>query len=287
MGQPPPLVLPDTGDVSLLTEAAMAEWWRALGRKTVEFRGRLWEEVRPGGYFQPIHPLARLRKEEIARPRWWAWGFRAALAEGDLALANATLPTQLLANLADYDLSMLTPRRRTYLRGCYKDAQIVRLDRKTLEEQGYEVACSSIQRTGYLKIPTREEFLQTVRADFIRPEVVVLGGLVNGRLGGYIVGYAIEHTAYVERVLVASEFLDYNITTGVVYQFTQMCRRHPAIREMVYGLNSREDEKLCQFKDNMRFPVVQVPSRIYLNPLMSRYVRWRQPHVHYRMTGIA
>ncbi|HTB63819.1 MAG TPA: hypothetical protein VK737_09540 [Opitutales bacterium] len=286
MGQPPPLILPDTGEATLLTEAAMAEWWHALGRKTINFRGRIWEEVRPGGYFQPIHPLARLHKEEISRPRWWAWGYRAALADDSLAIANATLPTQLLANISDYDLSLLPPRRRTYLRGCYKDAQIVRLDRKILEDQGYEVTCSSIQRTGYLSVPTREDFMRTLRADFVRPEVVVLGGLVNGRLGGYIVGYAIEHTAYIERVLVASEFLDYNITTGVVYQFTQMCRRNAAIREMVYGLNSREDEKLCQFKDNMRFPVVQVPSRIYLNSLMSQYVRWRQPHVHYRMTGL-
>jgi hypothetical protein len=285
MRQPPALELPDTGEVKLLTEAAMAEWWRAQGRKVVEFRGRLWEEVRPGGYFQPIHPLARLRRDEIGRPRWWAWGYRAALADGDLGFANATLPTQLLANLADYELGQLTPRRRTYLRGCYKEVQLVRLDRKILEEQGYEVACSSIKRTGYLKVPTREEYQLSLKADFVRPEVVLLGGLVGGRLGGYIVGYAIEQTAYVERVLIASEFLEHNITTGVVYQFAQMCRRQGALREMVYGLHSREDDKLCQFKDNMRFPVVPVSSRIYLNPVLGRYVKWRSPHVHYRMTG--
>ncbi len=286
MSQPPALVLPDTGEVCLLTPEAMAEWWRAQGRKVCQFRGRLWEEVRPGGYFQPIHPLARLRKDEIARPRWWAWGFRAAVADTDRDFANATLPTQLLANLADYDLGQLPPRRRTYLRGCLKAVRLVRLDRTLMEEQGFAVACSSIRRTGYLKVPSPAEYRQSLSADFLRPEVVLLGGLVDGRLGGYIVAYAIEGTAYIERVLIASEFLDYNITTGVVYQFAQMCRRHGGIREMVYGLHSREDDKLCQFKEHMRFSVVPVPSRIYLNPLMSHYVKWRQPHVHYRMTGL-
>ena len=92
---------------------------------------------------------------------------------------------------------------------------------------------------------------------------LVLAGMVEGRIAGYLVAKAVDGTAYIDEVFLATESLPTNVGSGLVFEFMQVCRR-AGIREVVYGLNSREDAALSRYKHEMGFPVVNVPARIWM-----------------------
>lgn len=82
-----------------------------------------------------------------------------------------------------------------------------------------------------------------------------------------------------------TEVLTTNITTGLVVDFVQVCRRSGEISEVVYGLHSREDFLLCQFKEGLGFPVKHLPTKVMMNMVIGKIIQWRWPHKYYRLTG--
>lgn len=114
---------------------------------------------------------------------------------------------------------------------------------------------------------------------------MILAGLIDGKLGGYIEAHAVDGTAYIQSVYVATEALSSYIGTGLVFDFVQICQRSDKIHQIVYGQHSREDEALCVFKDGMRFPVKHIPAKVRINPLVGNFIRWRNPNSYYRLTG--
>jgi hypothetical protein len=116
---------------------------------------------------------------------------------------------------------------------------------------------------------------------------VILAGLVDDKLAGYIVTHAIDGTAYVEKAYYLTEFMSTNISTGLLYEFLQVCRRSPGIHEVVHGLHSIERPSLTWYKTSLGFPVVHLPSKIDVNPLVAALLRWRRPDAYYRLTGSA
>ena len=120
-----------------------------------------------------------------------------------------------------------------------------------------------------------------------RPSAIVLAGLVDGRLGGWIAGFAVDGTAYIELVDVATEALSSHISTGLHFTFAEVCRRSDGIREIAHSPHIPEDPALVVFKEGIGFPVVQVPSRFWMVPFAESLIRRRKPFLHYRLTGSA
>lgn len=121
---------------------------------------------------------------------------------------------------------------------------------------------------------------------YVAPERrLILAGLIDDKLGGYLTGYAVNETAYMEDAVLATEALSTNIGTGLRFEFVQICRRYKRICEVVSGLHAREDRELCVFKEGMGFPVKHVPAKVKMNPIFEKIIRWRYPHKHYRLTG--
>jgi hypothetical protein len=267
-------------------EEALAASRRLMGRKVVEHRGRLWMEV-PRGFYQPIHWLARLRADEATAPRSLAWGFRATLRDDDgRSRANGALPVHLLTDVAGYTYEALPRRRQRELRNCAKRATIVELTGpEMLREQGFDVRRSAVERTGYGHAQSREHYLAALDHFFIPGSRLVLAGIVDGRLGGYVTGTAVNETAYIDNVWIATEALRSAIGTGMVFEFVQACRRGGAVREVAFGLDSPEDDSLVAFKGTLGFPVVRVPARVRVNPLVAPIVSRRHPYEYYRLTG--
>ena len=114
---------------------------------------------------------------------------------------------------------------------------------------------------------------------------VVLAGLIDEKLGGYLCGKAIGGTAYIDTVLLATEALPTNIGTGLVFDFVQRCKQSGQVAEVVYGLHTPEDPRLVAYKENMLFPVVRVPTRVWMLPGIGSALRRWKPGVHYRLTG--
>jgi hypothetical protein len=269
-------------------EESLARSLRMAGRSVIEHRGRYWMEA-PRGFYQPIHWMARLRADQATLPRRLAWGYRATLRDEDSgAHGNAALPVHLLADVPGYTFEALSRRHRRDLRVCAKRATIVELTGpQLLREQGLEVKRSAVQRTGYGDADSPELYLADLDHFFGHDSQLVLAGLVDGRLGGYLTGTLVEGTAYIDNVWIATEALRTAIGTGMVFEFVQACRRAGDVREVVYGLHSVEDQSLGAFKESLGFPVTRVPAKARINRLVAAVVRGRRPHTYYRLTGIA
>jgi hypothetical protein len=271
--------------VPVVGEEEMAEKFRRDGQRVVVHRGRCWAQALPG-FYRPMHALARLSAQQATRPTVACWGFQACLAASDAHHANAALPAHLVSDLDSFDERRLPASRRYKLRKARRLVRMVELTGPALlREQGYEVLVSARTRTGYGRVPTRDKYLAAL-ARFGEPaRGIVLAGLVDGRLGGYITGHAVDGTAYVDNVLIATEALSTDIGTALTYEFIYACRRSEKIHEMVHGLHAREDEGLCRYKEWVGLPVQRIRSRVAMLPGAGAFIRRRNPDVYYRLTG--
>jgi hypothetical protein len=269
-------------------EESLALSRRKAGQSVIEHRGRYWMEA-PRGFYQPIHWMARLRADEATLPRRLAWGYRATLGdEACGAHGNAELPVHLLTDVAGYTLEALSRRSRRNVRVCAKRATIVELTGpELLREQGHEVKRSAVRRTSYGSAESREQYLADLDHFFMPGSHLVLAGIVDGRLGGYLTGTLVRGSAYIDNVWIATEALRSAIGTGMVFEFVQACRRGSGVREVVFGLHSIEDPSLVAFKEHLGFSVVQVPAKARINRFVAAVVRRWRPHEYYRLTGFA
>jgi hypothetical protein len=268
-----------------MTEAQRARQLVEGGQRVLLRHGRYWmQNLR--GFYESLHLMARMNAGEARRPTFKCWGFRTSLNPSAEGLANGMLPVHVLEDVSRYDIGAIGAKPRNHLRKCQRLVELVELaGPELLREQGYEVLESSRQRTGFSHIPTREKYLASIeRGKYAGPRVVI-AGLINGALGGYLTAKAVEGTAYVGEVTIATEALPTQIGTGLVFELVRACRRSGEVREVVYGLDSRENEGLVTYKVSMKFPVVQIPTRVHVNPLAAVFLRRWRPHVYYRLTG--
>ncbi|WP_375754425.1 hypothetical protein [Corallococcus exercitus] len=286
------LSLPQLRDVAdarftCLTERELAERRREEGVRVISHRGHYWEQSGAPGFFQPVHLLARLTPDEATPPTPLAWGYRAALTPETANAATGKVPVVRLKDLDTYDTSRLNSNRRSKLRKAQRTVRIVQLTGPSLLlEQGYGVVRDALTRTQHKKIPTLDEYLKGLRQYFTSDHWCVLAGLVDDKLGGYLDGYIVDGVAYGFSAYYATWALPTNISTGLIYEFAQVCRRQGA-RTLVGGLHAREVAQLEQFKDELGFVVDPVPIHWGMNPLARAFIRWRRPHAYYRLTGQA
>ncbi|MCY1035315.1 hypothetical protein OV207_27965 [Corallococcus sp. BB11-1] len=270
-----------------LTERELADRRREEGVRVISHRGHYWEQSGAPGFFQPVHLLARLTPAEATSPTPLAWGFRAALTPETAGAATGTVPVVRLRDLDSYDASHLSSNRRNKLRKCQKMVRIVQLTGPSvLLEQGYAVVRDALSRTQHKKIPTMEDYLKDVRRYFMSDHWCVLAGMIDGKLGGYLDGYVVDGVAYGFSAYYATWALPTNISTGLSFEFAQICRRLKTVHTLVGGLHAREATQLGQFKDDLGYIVDPVPIQWGMNPLAKAFIRWRRPHAYYRLTGL-
>jgi hypothetical protein len=274
----------DEATAVLLSEAEYAAACRARGARVVERHGRHWEEIRPG-FFTAVHWLARMSAAEARPPSNWSWGYQTTMNEEGAASSNASLPAHLLRDVVEYDVDRLSKKRRYDLRKSQRLVTIVELTSPALlEAEGYEVMRSAYSRTTYKDIPTPEAFRASLVRSFWRGRLV-LAGLIDGRLGGYLEGHVVQGSAYVGVVHIATEALPTQIGTALIFNFVQICKQSRGVHEIMYGLHVPEDPALTFFKEGMGFPVVRLPSLVHINPLVGALIHCCRPNTYYRLTG--
>lgn len=266
------------------SEAEFARDRKAAGTRIIEKKGQFWWETHRG-FYQPVHWMTRMPAAQAVKPALLCWAYRATLSATDAAEANGVLPVNLLQDVSKFDVEKLPDMRRRGLRKSRKLATIVELTGpEILRSEGYEVLRSSRLRTGYTSLPTKQDYLASLGRTYTTRSVI-LAGIIQGKLGGYLEGYAVGPTAYIHSVILATEALPTQIGTALVVDFIQVCRQSGGIREIVYGQHSREDSSLVAYKEGMGFPVVRIPSKVYVNPILGSILRRRYPHFYYRLTG--
>lgn len=268
-----------------MTEQELATWLAERGMNIISHNGRYWRETYPG-FYAASHPLARMTVDEATRPRALCWGFRSSLREADAGAANGSVPVHLLTEIESYTWQTRSPRCRNKLRNLRRQAYIVALHKPDLLlEQGYDVLRSAHARNKYGKLPGRDDYRRNIERYYASGRGLVLGGLVDGQLGGYLTSYAVGTTAYVDELFLDSRYLSTNISLGLFFDWMQICRRTTEIREVVHGLHAREAIGLCRHKEDLGLQVVHVPARIWFAPFADKAVKKLRPHVYYRLTG--
>lgn len=270
-----------------MTEEEFADWNQMQGIKVIQHQGHYWKKT-VLGFYEPLHWIARLSAGQATCPSPLAWGFRAALRDEDAAAANGSVPVHLLSNLTEYGLHSISANRRHHLRQCRKKVKIFELTGAALlQAQGYEVVLSATKRTEYLKAPSKTEYIASLSNYVVPGQRLVLAGLIGDKLGGYISGFAVNGTAYFEHLYIATEAITTNINLGLVFEFIfiQACQRSGTVRELVNGLHSPEDEKLCIYKQGLGFCVKHIPAKVQINPIIGELIRRRYPYKYYRLTG--
>ncbi|HYO58408.1 hypothetical protein [Archangium sp.] len=272
---------------AVLTERELAGRRRNEGVRVIQYGGHYWEQTGAPGFFQPVHLLARLTPEEVTRPTPLSWGYRAALTSETAVAANGKVPVVRIPNLGSYDLNSLSSNRKNKLRKCQRLVRIVQLTGPALlMEQGYETVIDALSRTRHRKPPSRERYVTELRKYFQGDHWCVLAGLIDGKLGGYLDGYVVDGIAYGLRAYYSTWALPTNISTGLVFEFAQICRRLENVQTLVGGLHSREAPRLGQFKDDLGFVVDHIPIKWNMNLLARTFIRRHRPHVYYRLTGV-
>jgi hypothetical protein len=266
-----------------LNEAEHARYLERGNVKVVEHRGRYWR--RKSGFYYPTHEMARLSGEEAVRPSSLCWGFRTSLREEDATFSTGTLPVHLISDLPDYGLHSLKQSRRTGVRKFWKMVEVVELTSPDLlRDQAYEIVVSDHARHGFGRLPSREEYMGTIDR-FFEWNMVVMAGMVDGKLGGFIVGLAVGSTMYIEEIQAPLETQHTNMSSGLVYELVQVCKRSPGIQEVCHALHVREDESLSYFKRDMGFKIIHIPSRCWFVPGAKEIIRRMRPHTYYRFYG--
>ena len=270
-----------------ITETELALFTMKRGKKVVQHSGRYWVET-ARGFFEPVHWLARVPKEQINRPSHYCWGYRSCLHKEEAAYANGSLPIHLLDenDLTHYEEANLPAKRRSQLRKSRKVVQVVRIvEPEPYLEQGYDVLKSAVNRTHHGSIPAFDRYCENMQRQFAEDKSILLAALVDGQMRGYVVLSAVDDVAYIDTVLLATEFLSTDMGTALAFESVQVARRCPQIKHVVYGLHSVEDSRLGVFKEGMGFKIHLWPLKFRI-PQIIRWIVGRQsPEKLYRLMG--
>lgn len=272
--------------LTVMTEAELASMRREEGASIVRRSDRYWEAIFPG-FYQPVHLLARFRAEEVRRPAILCWGYRAALHEDDAHQANGSVPVHLMANVAQFGEGTLDESRRRDLRKCRRLVEVRRVqDPGLFIDQGYAVFMSAQRRVGYYWPHLTEDAYRKRMARRAPDERrLIVAGLVDGRLGGYLESWAVDGILYARELFVATDLMRTGIGTGLYVETMEAGARAGTIRHVCIGLHIPERNGITSFKEGLGCPVVHVPARSHIPAPIGAYIRARRPAVHYRLTG--
>ena len=269
----------------VMSEAELAAMRAAEGDAVVAGRGCHWRASFPG-FYQPVHLLARMRAAALRPPAPFCWGFRAALAEQDAHLANATLPLHLLGDLAHFDERALSRNRRGDLRRCRRQVELRCLEGPgLLLEQGHPVFMSAVRRLGHWRPLSVRAYRQRVRRRAAHGRRLIVAGLVDGTLRGYLDSYAVDGVLHTDEIFVASDALRTGIGTGLYVEAIHAALRHGGVHAVCNGLPRPEDANLSRFKEGLGFRVVTLPARAVMPAPIRAWLRANRPATYYRLTG--
>ena len=288
LGQTSPSVDGGAANFSLtaMTEAEMASMRLEAGDTVVFRNGRYWRASFPG-FYQPVHLLQGVRTAELRRPTGLCWGYRAALDVEAAHLANGSIPVFLMTDVQHFAESSLNRNRKGDLRKCRREVEIGRLkDRSILFEQGYSVYMSSMRRLAYRRPCSEKDFQATMRRRALDERRLIVAGLIDGRLGGYMESYAVGSVLYADELIVSTDAMRTGIGTGLYVETIKIGARSPSVDVVCVGFETPERPGLSVMKEGLGFRVVHVPARVAMPGPIEAMIKIVRPAAHYRLRGV-
>ncbi|MEN8161630.1 MAG: hypothetical protein ABFS41_16290 [Myxococcota bacterium] len=268
-----------------MSPGMLAAMRAAEGDAVVQHGACHWRSAYPG-FFQPVHLLERVRASAMRQPARLCWGFRAALPEAEAHRANASIPLHILADVRGFDETALCRNRRSDLRRSRRLVEFRQLESPALLfEQGHDVYMSAVRRLGHWPPLGQAAYRERLARRIVHGPRLLIAGLVEGRLRGYLDSYAIDDVLYTDQIFVATDALRTGIGTGLYVETLLAAARDGAIRDVCNSLHRPENPNLGHFKAGLGFRVVQVPARASIRAPMRQYLRTQRPATWYRLTG--
>ena len=268
-----------------MTEAEMAEMRADEGARIVERGGRFWGETFRG-FYQPVHQLAEHPFADVRRPSARCWGYRSVLVSGDRCLANGAYPVHLLDNLEAFTVDAFEESRRRDLRRCRSQVEIIRArDPEVFLENGWHVYTSAKERVPTGGRAEQAEYLADIERRVVDPRRILVAGLIDGRLAGYLESYAVDGILYGRDLYVATEAMRTGIATGLYLETIEIGVRSGLVRRLCLGPELRERPGLAFFKKTMGIGVAQLPIRVVIPRPIRTVMRRLSPAAFYRITG--
>ncbi len=257
----------------------------------------VWGQSRPGtrsvlvdethpGYFRLTHFAATVRASELRRPALRCWAYQVALSDEDAPFANAHAPLHLVRDLSRYDESCVLDVKRRQLRKARASLSLVRItDPRTLREQGWHVVSDNMRRLGVPKNMTETRYLAEVDSLVGDDRGLVIGAMADDRLVGYMQSFAVDNTAYLDRIYLADEARSLNVSAVLFFDVAQLYRRSGKVAQLCSGPAMPDQTGIGEFKRRIGQPIVRVPAYFWSPRLMKALLRKVSPPAHYRATG--
>jgi hypothetical protein len=270
-------------EVRVLSEPELAARQREAGRKVEFAHGRYWINHR--GFYRLTHFNARLNASEIRRPSLGCWAFHVILPEEDSSHANAQSPMHLF-RLADYDESALDEAKRKEIRRARAQLTVVQItDPRTLHDQGWRVISDNMRRIGVPKGMTEAAYLAGIDRLVRDKRRLLLGAMAGGELLGYLETFAVDDTAYHDKIFLAGASRAINVSALLHVEAAQLYGRSRRVTYMCAGLPVTERMGISEFKRRIGMPIVGVPAYFWTPRPMKILLRTFKPGALYRATG--
>jgi hypothetical protein len=270
--------------VKSMTEEEFATFMRRRGIRVTRKNGRFWRADQ--GRYQPTHFYARLSSWEMSRPAQRCWAYRAALADGEEDLANGFIPMHLVRDVQDYALEKLHRGKRRDIRTSLKRLTFVEIvEPRLLLEEGLQVLRSAVERHGHGPRLSERNYRKSLEPFFNPRRGLILGALQGEELVGYVTAFVVERIGYVDEIHLTGNALNIGVGPGLTYQVVETCKRSGTVETLVHGLVVSERPGLTRFKEQLGFPVVEVPAVYWIAPGAKQLLRSFRPHAYYRFTG--
>ena len=272
-------------ELRMMTEAEFAEMRIEEGARVVERHGRYWVETFRG-FYQPVHQLAEHPLADVRRPTARCWGYRSVLPSEDAHLANGAYPVHLLDNLPGFTVDAFEESRRRDLRRCRSQVEIIRArDPEIFLRNGWDVYASTKERVHTGAAVTRSEYVAEIERRAVDPRRLLVAGLIDGRLAGYLESYAVDGILYGRDLYVATEAMKTGIATGLYLDTFEIGVRSGLAQRLCLGPELRERPGLAFFKKTMGVGVVRLPIRVDIPAPIRTVMRRLRPAAFYRITG--
>ncbi|MBN1458139.1 MAG: GNAT family N-acetyltransferase [Armatimonadetes bacterium] len=278
---------PDASEATLVvcSETERAEMLRRE-ELVVERHGRYWRRVRPG-VFEPVHYLACMSADEIGRPTPTCWAWKAALKPDHISHANGFIPVHLVEDVRSYGPASMERRKREELKKCRRLIRFVHItDSKILRADGWKVVLSTAARAPFTIAKTEREYQAWADREASDRRTVIVGGLRDNLLVGFMTAYAVEDTGYLHGLMVSKEHLSTGVSTGLYHEMMQLFKRIAGIKQVSASYHIPEDRGLCTYKARIGLPLAYIPSRFSLRPPVGQMLRMVRPGTYYRFSGL-
>jgi hypothetical protein len=256
-------------------ESEMADFFRALGYKTLQTKSCFWYSPERFLFKNlPVHRVVEPSAGERAK---------VLIRGGALALrypSPATDPSEADGGMyvcadRNYDFESLTANARSHTRRGLARCTVEQIEFGYLAEHGHPlIDDTTIRQTGTHARTTEADWRKYCNLASANKDIVAWGALAEDRLAAFLVAMRVGECTYIHLQKSAADLLKYYSNNALLFTYLKAELARPEVKWISNGqvaLAAREG--LSHFKTSMGFKIEPFKEQVVLNPLV-KHTAW-------------